>query len=285
MNVKKKLNLKTIPIFFLVFLFLPFLLRPDNNQKYSPDITKIKNELDKNIIIKKALNLIDNEYIRCILNMIANCEGTKDKKASLPTLSEYAVTFMNTEKIIDFRTHPNKIFKNTLRGKTVGGSASGRYQIIRKTWEMLMKNYHPEMVIAENKRKMKELFFKYIQNDTESEPLYDADILSFYDNDFSKFSTYHFSPFWQDLYAIILMLEKNIEKEIKKIEKNPEEFIEKEKYDNIIKKLSLIWSTIPYNFKNKSMYESFINKSKKYTYVKKQIKNCMKSKIEERRAK
>jgi muramidase (phage lysozyme) len=210
-----------------------------------------KNQSKKDTNIKRAIKLISNKKIRSFLDVIAICEGTKKNKKnsySLPTLSEYQITFLNTQKITDLTKYPNKIFCTPLRGRKVCGSASGRYQFIEKTWNGLAKKYKQDKIFSQYDSQISN-FFNMI------EQYYHESIINLYQkcDDIAK---YQFGPFWQDFYAILLLIEADAINDI--LTNN---------YEKILQKTSNIWSTIPVTSHNDSRYPSYINKAQKYNTV------------------
>jgi len=203
--------------------------------------------------------LLKNKKIRGFLNVIALCEGTKKKHAktfedNAPALDEYRVSFINAEKINNLTTYPNKLFCGDIRHGKVCASAAGRYQFIKKTWQHLEKKIKPNEVY----KKYPELFDNYF---LELPILYQKDIVNFYQTP-SDLGKYKFGPFWQDFYAVILLIEKNTISDI--LNGN---------YKELITKAAKTWSTLPKNASGKSFYESKINHAQKLQYT---LKICKK---------
>jgi muramidase (phage lysozyme) len=212
-----------------------------------------------NTDIKLVFSLLKNKKIRGFLNVIALCEGTKKKHAktfedNAPSLNEYKVAFINAEKINDLTTYPNKLFCGDIRHGKVCASAAGRYQFIKHTWHHLEKKIKPNEVY----KKYPELFDNYF---LELPILYQKDIVNFYQTP-SDLGKYKFGPFWQDFYAVILLIEKNTISDI--LNGN---------YKELITKAAKTWSTLPKNASGKSFYESKINHAQKLQYT---LKICKK---------
>jgi muramidase (phage lysozyme) len=237
--MKKKYIIKIIPYKCLFFIFI----------------------INFNFDIEFVFSLLKNKKIRGFLDVIALCEGTKLKnyQNEKPTLYEYKVSFINAETINDMTKYPNKLFCGDIRHGRVCASAAGRYQFIKKTWNRLAQRIKPETLY----KKHPKLFEDYFQDLSN---LYEKDIVTFYKNPLDLIK-YKFGPFWQDFYAIILMLEK----------KDIIDDILNQNYKKLIYKASQIWSTFPKNAGGKSFYESNINHAQKLNYVlkicKKYIKN------------
>ncbi len=206
-----------------------------------------------NIDVELIFSLLRNKKIRGFLNVIALCEGTKKKLINksidkLPSINEYMVSFINAEKIINLQEYPNKIFCGDLRHGRACASAAGRYQFIKNTWKYLTKRIQPYKVYKNNTQLFQDYFLD-IPN------LYQNDVINFYKSH-TDLIKYKFGPFWQDFYAIVLLLESNAIPDI--INKN---------YKSLIKKASKIWSTLPKDKSGLSIYESEINHAKPLNYT------------------
>ena len=209
----------------------------------------------KSINIKKvyfAIDLLKNFKIRYFLDVIAVCEGTKKSYKNfindLPKLSEYQVSFLNKKKIKNMKGYPNVLFCSFLRGRSVCASASGRYQFIQKTWNDLEKRFNQYKIFMLFEKDIEDFFYN-------KEKYYDESINIIYQvkEDILK---YKFGPFWQDLYAILLLIDIGVIDDI--LTNN---------YHEIFKKTSKIWSTFPVDKHHGTRYSSYINRSQKYSFV------------------
>lgn len=206
--------------------------------------------LDKSQVRMILQYLIDPE-IRCFLNIISLCEGTsRQQKANIacfkPSWSEYAVSFGYKEKL-DLKKYPNKFF--CPRGKRyLCATASGRYQFIAKTWEYLIRKYNQEKIFNENK-----IFFSDFFSNIDT--YYEESISSKY-HSVEDLLDFKFGPFWQDFYAVVLLVQANLIQSIKN--KN----IEK-----ICQKISFIWPSFPKNKFSENRYKDGVNNSKPFKRI------------------
>jgi muramidase (phage lysozyme) len=215
-----------------------------------------------NADIKLIFSLLKDKKVRGFLNVIACCEGTKkvNKKNILidryPELKEYKIPFINAEKITSLREYPNKLFCGNIRQKRVCASASGRYQFIKKTWYDLCKRFRQEGIY----KNYPSLIDEYL---LDLSTIYQEDIVKFYQikEDVLK---YKFGPFWQDFYAIALLIQIGAVEDILN-----------DNYKNLIQKASRIWSTLPKDASGLSFHESHINHAQKLPYTVRLCKRYM----------
>lgn len=212
-----------------------------------------------NLDIELIFSLLEDKKIRGFLNIIAICEGTKKISPNslidnFPSLNEYMVSFINAEKITNLEKYPNKLFCGDLRHGRACASAAGRYQFIKKTWNHLDNKIKPYSIYKKYKILFHNFFLKIPQ-------LYQKDIMDFYKNP-TDLIKYKFGPFWQDFYAIVLLLQIDSIKDI--LNNN---------YNDLIKKAAKIWSTLPKDKSGLSFYENKINHAQTLKYT---LKLCKK---------
>jgi muramidase (phage lysozyme) len=233
MDFKKK-------YFFLLSCFLFFFLQIS----FSSDFL----HQDK---IKKALSYVIDPDIRCFLNIISLCEGTSKKKKEKiacfkPSWSEYLVSFGYKEKI-DLVAYPEKLF--CIRGKKdLCSSASGRYQFIEKTWKHLIKRYKQKNIFLKNKN----FFIDFLDN---MSGYYDQTVLKHYKN-VDDFLYFKFGPFWQDFYAVLLLMQAGLI-----------ELIKSKNIEKVCQKISFIWPSFPKNKFNESRYHDGVNNAQSFKKI------------------
>lgn len=239
----KKNNKNIKFIFYIIFLISFCIVYASEYDMF------LSNDKKKNIIL--MLNLLKDKKIRGFLSVIAVCEGTKkDDGLNKAYLHEYQVPLLKQKVISDLTQYPNRLFKGKVRNRIVSGSASGKYQFIKKTWHKWERDYSQNDFYYTNNQAI-ESFFNVMNR------YYDKAILSMYKNKESLLK-YKFGPFWQDLYAIGELLQADAVKDIFNAD-----------YASLLNKTSLIWASIPYDETNSSRYDDFINKNnaKTYSYV------------------
>jgi muramidase (phage lysozyme) len=201
--------------------------------------------------INMILQYMVDRDIRCFLNIISLCEGTsKQKKASIcsfkPSWNEYSVSFGYTEKI-NLKKYPELYFLP--RGKKyLSSTACGRYQFIVKTWKYLIQRYNQIKIFNQNK----DFFIDFFNN---IEIYYDDTVVEKYRN-IDDLLHFKFGPFWQDFYAVVLLMQANLIGLIKN--KN----IEK-----ICQKISFIWPSFPKNKLSENRYKDGVNNAKSFKKI------------------
>lgn len=226
--------------FFLKKYFLCFLIQS----------CFCESSLDQSKINMILQYMVDRD-IRCFLNIISLCEGTSNKTKEkiscfMPSWNEYSVSFGYTEKI-NLKKYPEKLF--CPRGKKyLCGSACGRYQFVAKTWKYLIEKYNQIKIFNQNK----DFFIDFFNN---IEIYYDHTVLEKYRN-IDDLLHFKFGPFWQDFYAVVLLMQANLI-----------ELIKNKNIEKICQKISFIWPSFPKNKFSENRYKDGVNNAKSFKKI------------------